>query len=237
MSQSHTAVGYSTVWSGLFLPATLSHSWPCHTLPCSSAPSCVHVHKTQGSACSRKAGCKLCDPEAYFPFTSKPQLFLVLNKHTVLKRTRIRLWKRTVLPQNSPAFQNTLGKTAQAPQHVGFQSTQENKCSGLTNGSAKPLPKETAPSPLFKLQALTLPVCLITPRLLLLFPHTQKTHCFYLLPVPEIGISDLLSKIKLLSLCGKNMNNPQSSSYAKKSIHSVTNTLSFWAHSSLNTSH
>lgn len=80
-----------------------------------------------------------------------------------LKRIILHLWKRKVLPQNSPAFQSMLGKTARAPQHVRLQFTEENKHSGLTKGKAKPLPKETAPSPLFKLEALTLPVCLITP--------------------------------------------------------------------------
>lgn len=42
-----------------------------------------------------------------------------------------------------------------------------------------------------------------------------------MLPLPEIGISDLLGKIKLLSLCGKNMNNLQSSSDVEKKFNAL----------------
>lgn len=70
----------------------------------------------------------------------------------VLERISVHLWKCEVLPQNTLAFQYTSGKTARAPQHLGSQFTEENKHSSLAKKNAKPLPEETAPSPLFGLE-------------------------------------------------------------------------------------
>lgn len=153
MSRSYPGVGCSTVRSGLFFPAVFSHSYslpaPCLALqhhPVCACTYCRVPHALQGRL--QAFGIQ----KEYFPFVSKPQLFTVPNKHMVLEGISVRLRKCEAFPRNTLAFQYTSGKTARAPQHLGSQFTEENKHSSLAKKNAKPLPKETAPSPLFRLE-------------------------------------------------------------------------------------